>query len=267
MVRLLSDRKIWCLAAAGMFALLESGATAAPERSLAGIVIGRPASQIFAKYGNPTRVDVGTYTPTMEQMPGMPTDGGVAGLGALPSPTSFGLPSSPGGLEAPPSPTMPGPSSSMMGPSPGSLSGQFGNLANSLFGGVQPSMPTPGMGSAAPFGGVPQMGQPGMQVPRRAVTKYYYDYATGPSLVFTVGYKGLVEQIDAFAPWPWTPAKTSKGINVGAKYTHIIARYGYPDEQKQNPDGTLLMDYRDKAHCAFTMLEGRVVGVSVALVE
>jgi hypothetical protein len=239
-------------------------AQARPERSLAGVVIGRPASQIFAKYGNPTRVQVGEYAPGATQTPGMPGGEGAQTGFNFPSPTSVGLPPSPagGGLEAPPPPV----------PGPTNLGGAFGgtglaNLASSLFGGTLTGpTPTPGMGAPGMFG-APAGTQQGPQLPRRAVTKYYYDYASGPSLVFTVGYKGLVEQIDAFAPWPWSPARTSRGINVGATYSQVIAKYGFPDSQRQNQDGTLVMDYSEKASCAFTLLNGKVVGVSVALVE
>jgi hypothetical protein len=261
----------WSAAAAGLLLAASACACAQgrPERSLAGIVIGRPASQIFAKYGNPTRVQVGQFTPEATQTPGMPgAEGTQPGGFNFPSPTSVGLPPSPtgGGLEAPP-PAMGG---GMPGPT--SLGGALGgtslaNLASSLFGGAMTGpTPTPGMGMPGAFGGAPGMPQ-GPQLPRRAITKYFYDYASGPSLVFTVGYKGLVEQIDAFAPWPWSPARTSRGINVGATYAQVIAKYGFPDSQRQNPDGTLVMDYSEKASCAFTLLNGKVVGVSVALVE
>ncbi len=265
--------RVWPAAAAGLLlAAACAHAQGRPERSLAGIVIGRPASQIFAKYGNPTRVQVDTFTPGASQFGGAPGEAGQAGMPGqpgfnFPSPTGVGLPMSPtgGGLEAPPPPTggaMPGPTA--LG---GALGGSnLANLASSLFGGMMTGpTPTPGMGVPGGFG-MPG-GQQGPQLPRRAITRYFYDYASGPALVFTVGHKGLVEQIDAFAPWPWSPARTSRGINVGATYTQVVAKYGFPDSQRQNPDGTLVMDYSEKASCAFTLLNGRVVGVSVALVE
>lgn len=217
-----------------------------PERVLAGVAIGRPAIQVLRKYGNPTRIESKLFTPPADQA------GSSTGSpeGGLPSAAAFGLPAAPG---------MPTPES-IPPPAPGgNLSGALGGLF-----GPQPATPGASLNAFNPFGGV---GTQQPTVSPRALTKYYYDYATGPSLVFTVGQKGLVEQIDAFAPWPWSPAKTSRGINVGASYKQVISQYGFPNDQRTNSDGTLLMDYRDKTHCAFTLLLGRVVGVSVALVE
>lgn len=76
-----------------------------------------------------------------------------------------------------------------------------------------------------------------------------------------------MEQIDAFAPWPWSPARTRRGIGVGATYKQVVAKYGYPVAQRSNLDGTLVMDYAERSHVAFTLLAGKVIGVSVALVE
>ncbi|MCC6483516.1 MAG: hypothetical protein IT209_01610 [Armatimonadetes bacterium] len=227
-----------------------------PERSLAGISIGRPATQVVSKYGNPSRVDASATV--SQSQPGTP---GAPGLEGLPQPQNFGLPAQPpGSVMGAPGGMSPG--------GPAELGGALGNVIGGLFGaGTQ--QPAPGAGFAPPGGVLPGQEAFGQAQPvvQRPITKLYYDYPTGPSLIFTVGYKGLVEQIDAFAPWPWSPARTKRGIGVGATYRQVVARYGYPQAQRSNPDGTLVMDYSERAHVAFTLLAGRVVGVSVALVE
>lgn len=262
------NSKTLALGLAGMVSLaLAAPAAAAPERSLAGIIIGRPASQIFAKYGNPTRIDTDRFGGGQQQQQQLPDFGASAApMGGLPSPGQFGLPPTPG---APPMPY-----DSAAPPSPTDLGGAFGgaynpNMTGSLFG-TTPSAPSPGpypapgqMGGG--MFGTPQQQQ--QQLPRRQITRYYYDFPSGTALVFTVGYKGLVEQIDAFAPWPWSAARTSRGINVGSTYKTLIAKYGYPDSQETRNDGTLFVDYSESANVAFTLLGGQVVGVSVALVE
>ena len=137
-----------------------------PERSLAGIRIGRPAAQVLSRFGNPSRVDNSTFAPEL--------GAGAMGGGALPSPTSFGLPASPTSFGA-----TPGGSPSDLG---GALAGALG-----AFGAA--TQPGPGFGpTASPMGASPMPGAVSMG-PQRAVTKIYYDYPDGPSLVFTVGYK------------------------------------------------------------------------------
>lgn len=238
-----------------------------PERSLAGVKIGGPAWQVLKIYGTPTRVDTSTFTPGFDQNQMGAMAGATAStMGGLPSPTQFNLPASPLGA-TPDAAPMPAPGTAPTNLA-GALNNVFGNQTGGLFGqtpgglGGLGGLPASGAMAAGAATGQPQFAP-------RAITKYYYDYPTGPSLVFTIGRKGLVEQIDAFAPWPWKASQTGRGINVGATYKKVVSLYGYPDSQRQNPDGTLVMDYSEKAHVAFTLMGSKlkVVGVSVALVE
>ncbi len=253
-----------CLAGAAVLVLATVSAAAVygPERSLAGVKIGGPAWQVLKIYGTPTRVETSTFTPGLDQSQMAP----AAGAMALPSPVQFGLPASPPGGAPDAPPPVAGGAPTNLG---GALSTAFGGDQMGLFGGNMGG----GFGAApvVPAAPVPGAAMTGMQpvAPPRAITKYYYDYASGPSLVFTIGRKGLVEQIDAFAPWPWRAALTSRRINVGSTYKQVVAVYGYPESQRTNPDGTLVMDYSEKAHVAFTLMGSKlkVVGVSVALVE
>lgn len=234
---------------------LPAFAQARPERSLAGITIGRPVSQVLNRYGNPSRIETGAFTGQMDFGQAMGALGGMVGNMATSMVT--GMPGQDPAMGMGPMPGAVSPAPGGMPGQPGGIDSQVGNVLGRLFG---PPQQAPGMGA------VPGMEQQ-QAVPRRPITRYFYDYPTGPSLVFTVGHRGLVEQIDAFAPWPWSPARTSRGIGIGATYKQVSAKYGFPGAQRHNADGTLVMDYSERANVAFTLLGGRVVGVSVALVE
>lgn len=249
-----------CLAGVAVLVLATVSAAAVygPERSLAGVKIGGPAWQGLKIYGTPTRVETTSFTPGFDQSQMAP----AASAMALPSPTQYNLPPSPLGAVPDAPPPVAGGAPTNLG---GALGTAFGGDQMGLFGGNM------GGFGAVPAAPVPGGAMTGTQptVAPRAVTKYYYDYASGPSLVFTIGRKGLVEQIDAFAPWPWKAALTKRRINVGSTYKQVVAVYGYPESQRTNSDGTLVMDYSEKAHVAFTLMGSKlkVVGVSVALVE
>lgn len=224
-----------------------AASTFAVEMSLAGIKLGRPAADVLKKYGNPTRVTVGTasvgYT-----TPGQNQPGGIPAPGQAP-----------GGYSplAPLTPVM----------------NAYNNYANEASGGGTPgSLPTlPGLGyPGAPGmpGGMPGApGAPGAQPSDSVVEEevtWTYDLSDGTTLEFLISQTGRIIQITVGGDRPYTGSRTAKGIKLGSSYKDVIFKYGYP-EGHQHVGRFLRASYADKQRCVFTFLGKRLVGITIAL--
>lgn len=221
----------------------------AVERKLAGIKLSSPAETILKKYGNPTRVTVGTFTSggvnpnagAPQGMPGTQQQPGMFGqtLGAM----------------------------NQMGQTyQGYLNDAMGAGGNT--GGALPGLqglPAPGMSPGMP---VPGMPEPGVQQPTQPViveqqVTWTYDLKDGTTLEFIISESGRVIQITVGGDQPFALSKTTKGIKLGDYYKDVIYQYGYPERQ-QTAGRFLIADYRDKHRCLFVFLGKKLVGITIA---
>ena len=97
------------------------------------------------------------------------------------------------------------------------------------------------------------------------IIKYYYESKNGYLMTYHVGMKGYVERIDVHGIDKSKIIRTNRGISIGDNYNRVIGSYGFPLSQRLQDDGTLYMDYTERAGVAFYILGNRVVGISVAL--
>jgi len=192
------------------------------ESVLANIRLGRPAVEILAKWGNPTRITLGSVQgegPKPQEMPGIPYT--APGTGGVPfwEPGSGGLPGLPGL------------------PPPGS----------SIPGGPQP--PGGGGESAAL---------------RQEEVTWTYDLANGVTLEFIVT-EGTITQITVGGMGSWNLSKTRTGLQLGDSYKLLLWICGYPESQKY-VGRFLRVSYVEKSRVLFTLMDKKIVGVTIALV-
>ena len=230
------------VAGAALLALFQApsvvSAASGPERSLAGIHIFDPGSEVTAKFGNPSRILVGGIAP------GAFTPGSATAV-------------TPGGSSAggyPGSQGSPGQSS------PGQSAG-VGLLPGF------PGVPTGGQGgfpgAGGEFPGAPgAAGTPTAAVvpPKQPVT-LIYDRQNGGSLEFTISPDKRVIQIRETG---YSGSYgTARGIKLGMKYSDVNRLYGYPENTLiQGP--IINTDYKDSLHCGFQFLDQRLVGIIIA---
>lgn len=246
-------RLAWTGAAMAAMASVGGAASAAgPERSLAGISIFAPGSEVTRKFGNPSRILVG----------------GVGTSSAASSATGTGPSGSSGSSSGGYPGGSAGPSSS---PNPGAglLPGfqgvaqfgqQLGNTLNQIsggeFGGSSGSPGDPGGYPGGSGGAAVPAGPP----PKQPVT-LIYDRANGGSLEFTISPDKRVIQIRETG---YVGAYgTARGIKLGTSYAQVVAHYGYPEDTYiQGP--IISTDYKDTLHCGFQFLDQKLVGIIVA---
>ena len=223
------------ISAAALSLLAISGGTAraaGAERSLAGISIFAPGSEVTRKFGNPSHILVGGIAP------GDATAGGTG--------------SGPGGQGSTSGSPSPYPGSGGSSPYPGS--GSSGRAGAGLLPGF-PGVPTnqsslggyPGQGGGFPGQGGGYPGQGGGEFPgapsalgtggagdpnapaapvKEPVT-LIYDRQNGGSLEFTISPDKRVVQIRETG---YSGAYgTTRGIRLGTSYAAVVARYGYPE--------------------------------------
>lgn len=209
-----------------------------PEDALANIRLGREAREILARWGNPTRVTVGS---TEAQVPtgAAPTQAGPAyipqlsGYGSMSQ--GLGLTSSllgmqrPGGL-----PALPG-----LGGPPGTTSG-----------GAQSGGDTGGGETKT--------------LEQEEIT-WTYDLANGITLEFIIT-DGLITQITVGGMGPWGLSKTRTGLQLGDTYKLVLWVCGYPESQKY-VGRFLRASYVSKSRVLYTFLNKRLVGITIAMVE
>ena len=250
-------------------------AASGPERSLAGIPIFAPGSQVTRKFGNPSRILVGGVSAA------------TAGGGASASGGGGGYPGGGGG-------GYPGGGG---GGYPGGGGGGYpgGGGARSTFGGPSAENSSSGGGGALPgFGGYPGGGggypgggggypgggggypggggggypgggggtdASGAALPGRQTVTLIYDRPLGGDLEFTISPDKRVVQIRETG---YSGAYgTARGIKLGTKYSQVIARYGY--QENTTIAGSIInIDYKDTLHCGFQFLDQKLVGIIVA---
>ena len=222
------------LAGAALAALAAAPAPASAagaERSLAGIAIFAPGSEVTHKFGNPNQILVGGVAPTPN------TPGGSAGAGGMGGPS--GAPGGQGGF----------PGSAPSGGSPGQLPGFPGGAPGGGFPGSFPGGASGFPGSVAPA------------APIKPPVTLIYNRPNGGSLEFTISPDKRVVQIRETG---YSGSYgTGRGIKLGTSYSAVVARYGYP-ENTEISGSIINIDYKDTLHCGFQFLDQRLVGIIVA---
>jgi hypothetical protein len=204
-----------------------------PEDVLAGIRLGRPAKEVLSKWGNPSRITVGT---TQSQGPSQNVSPTVPGIPYTPPQTNpFGA-----------------------GVSAGV------NQAASMLGLQNPPMDLPGLPGMPPPGGQnQQQGNAGPTLTSEEVT-WTYDLQNGITLEFIIT-DGLVTQITVGGQGPWGLSKTRTGLQLGDTYKLVLWVCGYPENQRY-AGRFLRTSYVNKSRALYTFLNKKLVGITIAMV-
>lgn len=243
---MLSSKRIAAVLGCAAFVLGAASGAFAVEMTLAGIKLSNPAASVLKKYGNPTRVTVGTVSTTVTSAaPAQPAQGALGG----------GMPNPLGPLAA--------------------LGGYYNAAANDALGGGQgpapmlpglPGLPMPGMPGMPPMPGGP--GAPGAPQGQSTVVEqqvtWTYDMTDGTTVEFIISETGRVVQITVGGDRPFALSRTTKGIKLGSYYKDVIFKYGYP-ESHSYAGRFLRASYADKHRVVFTFLGKRLVGITIAL--
>lgn len=214
--------------------------TSLPEDSLGGIKLGRKAVEILTKWGNPSRITVGT---THAQV----TD--------VSNPTQPGVP--------------------YVAPAPNSNNNPYAALAESLSNAInsgtgsagKPALPSlPELG--APSSNLPSVGQPGPSGHTQTLTQeevtWTYDLPNGITLEFIIT-EGIITQITVGGVGPWGDSRTRTGLQLGDTYKLALYVSGYPESQ--NYVGRFLrVSYVNRNRALFTFLKNKLVGITIAMV-
>jgi hypothetical protein len=229
-----------------MASTLAVAASAAAERTLAGIKIFSPMSLVLKKYGTPTEVRVGGQsTDTSSSTANGPFGGGQGGPGGLPGfgggGPGGGYPGGPGGSGGYPG---------AGGRGPGGPGGPYGGNSED----------DNGDGT----GGYPgQSSTLGVTIQSNMVT-WIYDLPDGGSLEFTFSSDGRVIQIHATGLKG--NERTARGVALGMKLSEVMQMYGFPERQFIS-NRILHTSYIDKFHVAFQFYHQKLVGIIVAAVD
>lgn len=270
----------WMAVTVAALAFVGAGSSAsAAERSLLGIVLGRSYRQVLTKFGTPVRVQ-----PVMIPVPGQQTAGAYdpsnpAGAGGAPG---YGSPyGAPGGdtpagypgAGGPPGYGAPGGASTGGGPPGYGAPPSYGPMGGGSTGGGPPILPPVGGMPGAPgyggYGGDPNAagGQGGLTstgVGNGA--EWIYNRPGGVALAFIINEDGRVAQISVSSSKPYPTARTSKGVGIGADYSRVLMKYGYPERQLVG--GYFVEAYYPKNHhAAFTFVRGKLVRITIALAD
>lgn len=236
----------WKKAAAALICVVlifgVSVSSLAVEMSLAGVRLGSTAADVLKRFGNPTRITVGTVATGGAQPAGAP--GGMLGMPGMPGPA--GMPPIPGAMPGSPLGPLAG-----LGSYPG-VEGLGGLPAPPGFG-------LPGMPGAP---GTP--GEPGQTGPVEQQVTWTYDLADGTTVEFIISDTGHVIQVTVGGARAYVFSRTSKGIKLGDSYKDVILKYGYP-ESHSYAGRFLRASFADKHRCVFTFLGNKLVGITIAL--
>ena len=259
-------------AAAGFISVAGAiSAASGPERSLAGIPIFAPGSEVTRKFGNPSRILVGGISPAAGAVLGagaaMGGGGGYPGGGGGGYPGGGGGYPGGGGGGGGAAPLSGGPSSAGGGNAGVGLLPGFGGIPTGGGGYPGGGGGYPGGGGGYPGGGgggYPGGGavdSTGAALPGRQTVTLIYDRALGGDLEFTISPDKRVVQIRETG---YSGAYgTARGIKLGTKYSQVVARYGYP-ENTSIAGSIINTDYKDTLHCGFQFLDQKLVGIIVA---
>ena len=229
-----------------------------PERSLAGISIFAPGSEVTHKFGNPNQILVGGVAAAPFSL-GTGASGSMSGPGG-------GVPGGyPSGQGGPPSGQggFPGAGSSPTGSLPG-----FPGAEDSRGGGQGGFPGAPGGFPGATGGGFPSApggagGFPGSDAtaaPVKPPVTLIYNRPNGGSLEFTISPDKRVVQVRETG---YSGAYgTVRGIKLGTSYSAVVAKYGYP-ENTEVAGSIINIDYKSTFHCGFQFLDQRLVGIIV----
>lgn len=240
----------------GVFAAAPTVHAAGAERSLAGVAIFAPGSEVTQKFGNPNQILVGGTSPT--PFVSGAASSGSGGMGGFPGGGAGGFPGGgaggfPGG----------GGSTGSLPGFPGGAPGGFpGGAPGGFPGGAPGGFPgAPGGFPGAPGGASGFPGSTATAAPVKPPVTLIYNRANGGSLEFTISPDKRVVQIRETG---YNGAYgTSRGIKLGTSYSAVLARYGYP-ENTEISGSIINIDYRNTLHCGFQFLDQRLVGIIVA---
>lgn len=208
-----------------------------PEDVLAGIRLGRPAREVLAKWGNPSRITIG-ITRSQAAQQNAPV---VAGIPYTPPQTNiFGSGLQAGvnqaaamlGLQNQPLPALPG-------------------------------MNPPGVNPPAAAEVAPTVQSGPSTITSEEVT-WTYDLPNGITLEFIIT-DGLVTQITVGGQGPWALSKTRTGLQLGDTYKLVLWVCGYPENQRY-ASRFLRVSYVNRSRALYTFLNKRLVGVTIAMV-
>lgn len=221
------------------------------EMTLGGLRLGRSAMTVLQKYGDPTRISVGMVAidaaiggPQQTEQQQQPAYDPY-GLGGA---SSAGMPSM----------TMPQGSLAPYSPFAGDYSPPAGGMLPALPGLGGPPMTMPG----AP---TPEGGEQRATITQQEVT-WTYDLSGGVTLEVIIAEGGIITQITVAGAARWAASRTSKGIQLNSTYKDVLYKYGYPEAHMQ-AGRFLRVSYVDKDRCLFTLLNKKVVGITIAFNE
>jgi len=232
-----------------MSATLAVSASAAAERTLAGIKIFNSMSQVLKMYGTPTEVRVGGQSTD--------TSGGATGAGGYPGTGGGGYPGAGGG-------GYPGAGG---GGYPGAGGGGYPGAGGGGYPGAggRGGNPFGASGADDGSGGGYGGGTTGIGVTMQAnMVTWIYDLPDGGSLEFTFSSDGRVIQIHATGLKG--NERTAKGVGLGMKLSEVMNRYGFPERQFIS-NRILHTSYIDKYHVSFQFYHQKLVGIIVAAVD
>jgi hypothetical protein len=288
-MELLMLTRRWMAVTAAALAFLGAGSSAsAAERALLGVVLGRSYRQVLGKFGTPNRVQ-----PVMIPVPGQQTAGydpnNPAAAGGAPgyAAPGYGAPGgAPGGgyAGAAPAGGPPGYGAPSYGPPGGASTGggpagyggapSYGPPGGASTGGGPPMLPPVGGAPGAPGygGGYGDPGGAGAGAGGLTVTgvgngaEWIYNRPGGVTLAFIINEDGRVAQISVSSSKPYPAARTSRGVGLGADYSRVLMKYGYPERQLVG--GYFVEAYYPKNHhAAFTFVQGKLVRITIALAD
>ncbi|NLN76731.1 MAG: hypothetical protein GX139_10535 [Armatimonadetes bacterium] len=206
-----------------------------PEDMLAGIRLGRQAKEVLNKWGNPSRITVGTVrsqgadqnvSPVIPNIPYAPPQGGAFGAGLT--------------------------------------TGGIINPAAALLAIQNPALGLPGaQASPSPESDLEPKPAGAPTITSEEVT-WTYDLQNGITIEFIIT-DGLVTQITVGGEGPWGLSKTRTGIQLGDTYKLVLWVCGYPENQKY-AGRFLRASYVDKSRVLYTFLNKKLVGVTIAMV-
>lgn len=204
-----------------------------PEDVLAGIRLGRQAKEVLSKWGNPSRITVGTVRSEGPEQNVSPVVPGIPYTPPQSNPFGAGLTA---GISQ--------------------AAALLGGLQNPTMGGL-PELP-----GAQPAGEAPKA-EAGPAITSEEIT-WTYDLQNGITLEFIIT-DGLVTQITVGGQGPWGLSKTRTGLQLGDTYKLVIWVCGYPENQKY-AGRFLRASYVDKQRVLYTFLNKKLVGITIALV-